>query len=230
MAFLTCFCAYCFDRFQGARRWKPENHLTLLLVHVKSQLCHRSPHQLVLHRRDRVHLSSPGRVEAHDERGSIQDEHFQPFSLSEDNLLRLLWRNESPNLTKNVLFGDFLNDSDCPIPISRSRRPSITRLALGPGSATRSWTAAFTGTTIDLTGWRGAISVSDRLSIEVSRTGPPAEKEWAVDPVGVETIIPSALAWKTRLPLRVRFRLSIFAGMVGRRSASLRASPKSRFW
>src|SRR5207245_6251036 len=115
------------------------------------------------------------------------------------SLFRLLWTNESPNLTKNVLLPDFLNDNDCPILISRSRRPSITRLALGPGSTTLSCTPAFTGTTIDLTGWRGAISVSDRLSIEVSRTGRPAEKEWAVDPVGVETIIWCALASESSL-------------------------------
>ena len=60
---------------------------------------------------------------------------------------------------------------------------------------------------------------------EVSSTDPPAEKEWAVDPVGVATMNPLLLALMILLPLWDTSRLSIFSGAVGRSNASFKQSP-----
>ena len=77
----------------------------------------------------------------------------------------------------------------------------MTRAAVGPGSSRLTLSFLSAGTTIDLTGWRGAMRVRAKTSSDVSRTGPPAEKEWAVEPVGLATMNPSALALMIRLPL-----------------------------
>ena len=79
---------------------------------------------------------------------------------------------------------------------SRSSRPSCPSIVMiaPPPSV---WTTTSTSESIGSTSGRcvsacGQIGVSTSASVPVSRIGPPAESEYAVDPVGVDTISPSA--------------------------------------
>src|SRR5947199_264562 len=131
----------------------------------------------------------------------VTDDHGQTFSLSEASLLRPRWRKVSPKRTNRALTDDFFISSGCPRRISFTGLPSITRVAVGPGSSRLTVIFLSAGTTIDLTGWRGAMRVRAKTSRGVSRTGPPAENEWAVEPVGLATMNPSAVALMIRLRL-----------------------------
>src|SRR5207247_9919592 len=104
---------------------------------------------------------------------------------------------------------DFFISSGCSRRISFTGFPSITRVAVGPGSSRLTVIFLSAGTTIDLTGWRGAMRVRAKTSRDVSRTGLPAENEWAVEHVGLAAVTPSALAFMICLSLegQSQFRL-----------------------
>jgi hypothetical protein len=61
-------------------------------------------------------------------------------------------------------------------------------------------------------------------STDGSITGPPAEREYAVEPVGVEKISPSARYWLTGFPSQLIVRSIIRESDPRERTTSLRAA------
>src|SRR5437667_11947211 len=111
-------------------------------------------------------------IETHYESGRVKNEHCQTFSLSEASLLRPRWRKVSPKRTNRALTDDFFISSGCPRRISFTGLPSMTRVAVGPGSSKLTLSFLSAGTTIELTGCREAMSVVAKTSRDVCRTGP----------------------------------------------------------
>ena len=74
-----------------------------------------------------------------------------------------------------------------------------------------------------------AIGEITTASVSGHTTGPPAEKEYAVDPVGVARIIPSAPYVETSWPSTTNTRCTGCAGSVCFTTASLSAQSVMRF-
>src|SRR5208283_5359127 len=79
-------------------------------------------------------------------------------------------------------------------------------------------------TTVGLTNPRGQMKVTTKTSTDESTIGPPAESEYAVEPVGVDTMTPSPLNLTSSSESTPRRKSNILAGLPDDTTSSFRAS------